>query len=116
MRALGLLQIDSVNVLVRSHYLPLFSRLGAYAMPLLDAAAYGGRRRQVFEYWGHEASLLPVEFWSSTLDAVSPANAWALRVESDGAAGTTISRVSRALASSATATCVRGPASGVSWL
>jgi uncharacterized protein YcaQ len=60
-RALGLLQIDSVNVLVRSHYLPLFSRLGAYAMPLLDAAAYGGRRRQVFEYWGHEASLLPVE-------------------------------------------------------
>ncbi|MCX7053348.1 MAG: winged helix-turn-helix domain-containing protein [Proteobacteria bacterium] len=60
-RALGLLQIDSVNVLVRSHYLPLFSRLGAYATPLLDAAAYGGRRRQVFEYWGHEASLLPVE-------------------------------------------------------
>ena len=60
-RALGLLQIDSVNVLVRSHYLPLFSRLGAYAMPLLDEAAYGGRRRQVFEYWGHEASLLPVE-------------------------------------------------------
>ena len=59
-RALGLLQIDSVNVLVRSHYLPLFSRLGAYAMPLLDEAAYGGRRRQVFEYWGHEASLLPV--------------------------------------------------------
>ena len=60
-RALGLLQIDSVNVLVRSHYLPLFSRLGAYAMPLLDEAAYGGRRRQLFEYWGHEASLLPVE-------------------------------------------------------
>lgn len=60
-RALGLLQIDSVNALVRSHYLPLFSRLGAYAMSLLDAAAYGGRRRQVFEYWGHEASLLPVE-------------------------------------------------------
>jgi len=61
-RALGLLQIDSVNVLVRSHYLPLFSRLGAYAMPLLDKVAYGGRRRQVFEYWGHEASLLPVEY------------------------------------------------------
>ena len=60
-RALGLLQIDSVNVLVRSHYLPLFSRLGAYVMPLLDEAAYGGRRRQLFEYWGHEASLLPVE-------------------------------------------------------
>jgi uncharacterized protein len=60
-RLLGLLQIDSVNVLVRSHYLPLYSRLGAYGPEVLDDAAYGGKRRTIFEYWGHEASLLPVE-------------------------------------------------------
>ena len=57
---LGLVQINSVSAVVRSHYLPLFSRLGPYRRELLDELAYAGRRRRLFEYWGHEASLLPV--------------------------------------------------------
>ncbi|WP_343038382.1 winged helix-turn-helix domain-containing protein [Microvirga arsenatis] len=56
-----LLQIDSVNVLVRAHYMPLFSRLGAYDRGLLETIAYHRRRRETFEYWGHEASLIRLD-------------------------------------------------------
>jgi len=59
---LGLLQIDSVNVLARAHYLPLFSRLGNYDSDHLDRLAWGRKsQRGLFEFWAHEASLLPFD-------------------------------------------------------
>ncbi len=59
-KRIGLLQLDSVNVLVRSHYLPLFSRMGPYSRNALDALSQKAPRA-LFEYWGHEASLIPME-------------------------------------------------------
>jgi hypothetical protein len=56
---LGVIQIDSVNVLARTHYLPAFSRLGAYQREDLEREAWG-RKPSLFEYWGHECSLLPI--------------------------------------------------------
>jgi hypothetical protein len=61
---LGVLQLDSVNVFCRSHYMPLFSRLGAYDRGLLDALAGHtevDHDRAFFEYWGHEASLMSAD-------------------------------------------------------
>jgi uncharacterized protein YcaQ len=63
------LQIDSVNVLSRAHYLPPYSRLGSYDRDRLDDFAY--RDRAVFEYWGHMASFVPV--------AMHPLFRWRMR-------------------------------------
>ena len=58
-KKLGVIQIDSVNVLVRSQELPLFSRLGDHDRNAINKAT---AQSKIFEYWGHEAALLPVEF------------------------------------------------------
>ena len=82
---LGAVQIDSVNVLARSQYLVLWSRLGAYDPPALDRLSHEGPR-SVFEYWGHEASLMPVE--------LQPLLRWRM-ARADKLAWTGVARVGR---------------------
>ena len=59
----GVLQVDSVNVLQRAHYMPLYSRMGAYDVDLLARAASGRTQRRLVEYWAHVQAYMPVELW-----------------------------------------------------
>ncbi|MFT4082422.1 MAG: crosslink repair DNA glycosylase YcaQ family protein [Nocardioides sp.] len=60
----GVLQVDSVNVLQRAHYMPLYSRMGPYDVRLLHrASARPVRTRRLVEYWAHVQALMPVELW-----------------------------------------------------
>jgi hypothetical protein len=67
---LGLLQIDSVNVFERSHYLPAFARLGGYDRAVLDRLTFDARGPHT-EYWAHEAAFVRKEDW--------PLFAWRMR-------------------------------------
>jgi len=83
---LGLLQIDSVNVFERAHYLPLFSRLGNYPKTELDDLT-GGFHPTLIEYWAHEASIIPLENWPLyrwRMDAYRDRyeNKWGMKAES----------------------------------
>jgi uncharacterized protein YcaQ len=73
MRQVGLVQLDSVNVCVRTHYMPFFSRLGAYNMGGLDS--WLNKSGEHFEYWAHEAAVLPVDrypLWRWKMQTMKP--------------------------------------------
>lgn len=74
-RLLGF-QIDSVNVLVRAHYVPAFARLGPYPVAALDSLAY--RRHELFEFWGHAACLMPLALYPLLRYRMDPRAAWTL--------------------------------------
>jgi uncharacterized protein YcaQ len=83
---LGVIQIDSVNVVVRTHYLPAFSRLGDYPQALLEAEAWG-KKPSLFEYWGHEASFMPL--------AMQPLFRWRMERARAGETWTGLARFGR---------------------
>src|SRR6266511_4353314 len=81
----GVIQIDSVNVVSRSHYVPPYSRIGPYPQEAIDEMAYG--HRELFEYWGHEASLIPM--------AMYPLFRWRMRRATTGETWGGIARIAR---------------------
>jgi len=74
---LRLVQIDSVNVFARAHYMPLFSRLGPYRAETLDELAY--EERWLFEQWAHEACFVPMEDYPLLRHRMEHGNRWKRR-------------------------------------
>ena len=75
----GVLQLDSVNVFARAHYMPLFSRLGPYDMTALDTFLWGppdGHGAHGFEHWGHEATVMPLDLVAPMLARVRRDTDW----------------------------------------
>ena len=78
-RGIGLLQLDSIHIVARSHYLVMLSRIGFYDPAELDALLYPDRR--LFEQWAHAACLIPVEDYTYFAPAIlarreRPLHAW----------------------------------------
>lgn len=75
----GVLQLDTVNVFARAHYMPLFSRFGAYDLDRLDAWLWGapdGHSPHTFEHWGHEASVMPRELLAALHHRMVTPSSW----------------------------------------
>ncbi|MCH8903016.1 MAG: YcaQ family DNA glycosylase [Bacteroidetes bacterium] len=64
---IGALQIDTLSVVSRSHYLTLWSRIGQYSMEVLDTLVYNEKKRKLFEYWFHGASIIPLKYYRYSL-------------------------------------------------
>ena len=83
----GVLQVDSVNVLQRAHYMPLYSRMGPYDVELLRRAAER-RPRRIVEYWAHVQAFMPVELWPVMQHRMASYRArrgkWGFVVDDDG--------------------------------
>ncbi|WP_062076966.1 winged helix-turn-helix domain-containing protein [Demequina globuliformis] len=78
----GILQLDTVNVLARAHYMPLYSRLGPYDTAMADHALWGhesGHAENAFEHWGHEASVMPRDLLPLMHHRMAAGSSWQAR-------------------------------------